>query len=166
MVAIAGIGTRAAALAALALVVGHALFKSTLFLTVGVIDKSTGTRDLRVLSGVCKRLLPISIPASLAALSMAGVTPLAGFVAKESALEALWGGARAPSRSRLPLAGPPCRRSSPVRADRRLIRQLPLDDPDRPGLERPRPAMHLGCGSRRGAVGGPRRWGSSPGLRR
>src|SRR5690606_36148385 len=41
MVAISGIGTRAAALAALALVVGHALFKSTLFLTVGVIDRAT-----------------------------------------------------------------------------------------------------------------------------
>jgi multicomponent Na+:H+ antiporter subunit A len=94
MVAIAGLGTRAAALAALALVVGHALFKSTLFLTVGVIDKATGTRDLRQLSGVGRRLLPVSIPAGLAALSMAGVTPLAGFVAKESALEALWSGAQ------------------------------------------------------------------------
>ncbi|MDV3221861.1 Na+/H+ antiporter subunit A [Intrasporangium sp.] len=92
MVAISGIGTRAAALAALALVVGHALFKSTLFLTVGVIDRAAGTRDLRRLSGVGKRLLPVSIPAGLAALSMAGVTPLTGFVAKESALGALWDG--------------------------------------------------------------------------
>ena len=89
MVAISGVGTRAAALAALALIVGHALFKSTLFLTVGIIDRSTGTRDLRRLSGVGRRLLPVSIPAWLAALSMAGVTPLAGFVAKESALGAL-----------------------------------------------------------------------------
>ncbi len=92
MVAVSGVGTRAAALAALALIVGHALFKSTLFLAVGVIDRSTGTRDLRRLSGVGRRLLPLSIPASLAALSMAGVTPLAGFVAKESALGALLGG--------------------------------------------------------------------------
>ncbi|HEY9493313.1 MAG TPA: Na+/H+ antiporter subunit A [Intrasporangium sp.] len=92
MVSISGVGTRAAGLAALALIVGHALFKSTLFLTVGIIDKSTGTRDLRRLSGLGRRLLPVSIPATLAALSMAGVTPLAGFVAKESALGALVNG--------------------------------------------------------------------------
>ncbi len=35
IVSISGVGTRAAGLAALALIVGHALFKSTLFLTVG-----------------------------------------------------------------------------------------------------------------------------------
>lgn len=89
MVAITGLGTPAAGLAALALVVSHALFKSTLFLSVGVIDKCTGTRDLRVLSGLGRRMLPISVPATLAALSMAGVIPLAGFVAKEAAMGAV-----------------------------------------------------------------------------
>jgi multicomponent Na+:H+ antiporter subunit A len=88
MVAVAGLGTAEAGLAALALVVAHALFKATLFLVVGVIDKVTGTRDLRRLSGVGRRLLPVSVPAVLAALSMAGIPPLAGFVAKEAALEA------------------------------------------------------------------------------
>ena len=57
IVAIAGLGTKASALSALALVIAHALFKSTLFLTVGVVDKCTGTRDLRQLSGVGRRLL-------------------------------------------------------------------------------------------------------------
>src|SRR6478735_2429583 len=90
IVAIAGLGTKASALSALALVIAHALFKSTLFLTVGVVDKCTGTRDLRQLSGVGRRLLPVSVPATLAALSMAGIVPLAGFVSKESALESLW----------------------------------------------------------------------------
>ena len=90
MVAIAGLGTKESALAALALVIAHGLFKSTLFLTVGVIDKSTGTRDLRELSGVGRRMLPVSVPATLAALSMAGVVPLAGFVSKESAIQSLW----------------------------------------------------------------------------
>ncbi len=94
IVAVAGLGTRASALAAITLVLGHGLFKSTLFLTVGVIDKATGTRDLRELSGVGRRLLPVAVPACLAALSMAGVAPLAGFVSKEGALEALWSSAR------------------------------------------------------------------------
>jgi multicomponent Na+:H+ antiporter subunit A len=91
IVAIAGLGTKTSALAAITLVLAHGLFKSTLFLTVGVIDKCTGTRDLRELSGVGRRLLPVAVPACLAALSMAGVVPLVGFVAKEGALEALWG---------------------------------------------------------------------------
>ncbi len=90
IVAIAGLGTKTAALAALALVLAHGLFKSTLFLVVGVVDHATGTRDLRRLSGVGTRLLPVSVPAFLAGLSMAGVIPLAGFVSKESAFESLW----------------------------------------------------------------------------
>ena len=90
LVAVAGLGTKASALAALALVIAHALFKSTLFLTVGVVDKCTGTRDLRELSGVGRQLLPVAVPATLAGLSMAGIIPLAGFVSKESALESLW----------------------------------------------------------------------------
>jgi multicomponent Na+:H+ antiporter subunit A len=90
MVGIAGFGTKESALAALALILAHGLFKSTLFLTVGVVDKATGTRDLRELSGVGRRLLPVAVPATLAALSMAGVVPLAGFVSKESALQSLW----------------------------------------------------------------------------
>ncbi|MGW5241923.1 Na+/H+ antiporter subunit A [Monashia sp. NPDC004114] len=90
IVAITGLGTKESALAALALVLAHGLFKSTLFLTVGVVDKATGTRDLRELSGVGRRLLPVSVPATLAGLSMAGVIPLAGFVSKESALTAVW----------------------------------------------------------------------------
>src|SRR5690606_23424634 len=39
---IAGFGSRTAALAALALLLAHALFKSSLFLVVGLIDHSTG----------------------------------------------------------------------------------------------------------------------------
>ena len=52
MLLLAGAGTRDGALAALGLVVGHALFKACLFLVVGVIDRRAGTRDLRELSGL------------------------------------------------------------------------------------------------------------------
>jgi multicomponent Na+:H+ antiporter subunit A len=47
-----GFGTRDAALAGLALLIGHALFKSSLFLVVGVIDRQLSTRDIRELSGL------------------------------------------------------------------------------------------------------------------
>lgn len=89
LTAIAGIGTKAAALGAVGLVVAHALFKSTLFMTVGVIDRTTGTRDLTELSGLYKRMPVLFATAVLAGLSMAGIIPLAGFIAKETAFEAV-----------------------------------------------------------------------------
>lgn len=88
LAAVAGAGTRSAAFAGLALILGHALFKSTLFLVVGVIDRTAGTRDLRELTGLHRRLPLLFLAALLASLSMAGVPPLLGFTAKEAALAA------------------------------------------------------------------------------
>ena len=88
LTAVFGVGTRDAALAGLAMLCAHALFKAPLFLVVGIIDHSTGTRDLRELSGLRTRM-PVVFWTSVAALaSMAGLPPLAGFVAKESVFEA------------------------------------------------------------------------------
>ena len=72
-----------------ALVVGilaHALYKSALFLIVGTVDHSVGTRDLRHLGGL-RALMPGSlVVTAVAALSMAGLPPLFGFLAKETLL--------------------------------------------------------------------------------
>lgn len=84
-----GLGTKAAAQAGLAMLVAHALFKAALFLTVGVVDHATGTRDLTKLSGLGRRAPVLAVAAGLAAASMAGLPPAFGFVAKESALSAL-----------------------------------------------------------------------------
>ncbi|WP_051800084.1 Na+/H+ antiporter subunit A [Catenuloplanes japonicus] len=84
LVAVLGAGTRAAALAGLTLVLAHALFKSALFLTVGAVDHATGTRDLRKLSGLGRRLPMLAVAATLAAASMAGAPPLLGFLGKEA----------------------------------------------------------------------------------
>lgn len=89
MVLLVGIGTEAAALAGLGTVIAHALFKSTLFMVVGVIDHSAGTRDLRELSGVGYRTPWLALVGGLAALSMAGIPPLVGFLTKEAAFEAV-----------------------------------------------------------------------------
>ena len=89
LVLLTGMGTQSMALAGLAMVVTHALFKATLFLSVGIVDKSTGTRDLTILSGVGRQLPWLAVFASLAAASMAGLPPLLGFTAKEAALEGL-----------------------------------------------------------------------------
>src|SRR3712207_102000 len=70
--------------------VAHALFKSALFLTVGVVDHATGTRDLRRLPGLGRRLPALAAAGGLAGASMAGLPPLLGFVGKEAAFAALW----------------------------------------------------------------------------
>ncbi|MGW2094044.1 Na+/H+ antiporter subunit A [Promicromonospora sukumoe] len=83
-----GYGTRATALAGLALLGAHAMFKASLFLVVGVVDAATGTRDLRKLAGVGRRLPLTALAATLATASMIGLPPFAGYVAKEAALAA------------------------------------------------------------------------------
>jgi len=67
-------------------VIAHALYKSALFLVAGIVDHETGTRDLRRLGGL-RKWMPYSMAiASLAALSMAGLPPMFGFLAKETLL--------------------------------------------------------------------------------
>lgn len=84
-----GFGTRDAALAGLALLIGHALFKSSLFLVVGVIDRQLATRDIRELSGLAKQAPVMTTFSAIAVASMIGIIPTIGFVAKEGAITAL-----------------------------------------------------------------------------
>ncbi len=89
LVALVGAGSRELAAAGLVMTLAHALFKSTLFLTVGVVDHATGTRDLRRLSGLGRRAPVLAVVGTAAAASMAGLPPLLGFVGKEAAFTAL-----------------------------------------------------------------------------
>ncbi|WP_194397052.1 Na+/H+ antiporter subunit A [Microbacterium atlanticum] len=84
-----GYGTRDAALAGLALLLSHALFKSALFLVVGVIDRQLSTRDLTELSGVGRQAPVMATFSIIAVASMVGLPPTIGFVAKEGVLTAL-----------------------------------------------------------------------------
>ena len=84
LVALIGIGTPAAITAAILHTIAHALFKSALFLSIGVIDHEAGTRDMRMLT-VRKMAMPATTTVIiLGAASMAGLPPLLGFVSKES----------------------------------------------------------------------------------
>ncbi|MCK7612750.1 putative monovalent cation/H+ antiporter subunit A [Roseibium sediminicola] len=61
----------------------HSLFKGALFMVAGTIDHEAGTRDITKLGGL-RAAMPITcIAAALAALSMAGLPPFIGFIAKE-----------------------------------------------------------------------------------
>lgn len=69
--------------AATAHLVNHAAFKATLFMVVGIVDHEAGSRDLSKLSGLARKLPITALLAIPAALSMAGLPPLGGFVSKE-----------------------------------------------------------------------------------
>lgn len=88
LVFLTGIGTSEALLAAVFFIVVHALYKATLFLIVGIIDYSTGSRDSTKLYGLAKYLLPASIAGFIAALSNSGIPPTFGFVGKDLAYAA------------------------------------------------------------------------------
>jgi len=78
-----GIGSEYAIKAMVVFLIGHALYKATLFMVVGSIDHETGTRDVTVLRGL-RKLMPITaIAGGLAALSMSGLPPFFGFIGKE-----------------------------------------------------------------------------------
>lgn len=83
-----GYGTQDAALTGLALLISHALFKSALFLVVGVIDRQLSTRDIGELSGVGRQAPVMATFSIIAVASMVGIIPTIGFVAKEGVLTA------------------------------------------------------------------------------
>lgn len=89
LTAVLGYGSRNTALAGLALLLGHALFKSALFLVVGVIDRQLSTRDIGELSGVGRQAPTLAAFSMIAVASMIGIIPTIGFVAKETTLASL-----------------------------------------------------------------------------
>ncbi len=82
-----GTGTAFGAMAAMFHILNHATFKAALFMSAGIIDHEAHTRDIRRLGGL-RRLMPVTfVIAVLAALSMAGIPFLNGFLSKEMMLE-------------------------------------------------------------------------------
>eukprot|EP01032_Pedospumella_encystans_P036092 gene36092-40821_t len=86
-----GFDTPYAVEAAVLYLVAHSLFKGALFMVAGAIDHEAGTRDITRLGGL-RKLMPITFAAALlAGVSMAGLPPLFGFLAKEEIYAALAG---------------------------------------------------------------------------
>ncbi|MCE3028232.1 monovalent cation/H+ antiporter subunit A [Salinicola sp. DM10] len=88
-----GLDSKLAVIAGLFHIINHATFKASLFMSSGIIDHETGTRDIRKLSGLRHSMPMTAALAGLAAASMAGVPLLNGFLSKEMMLtEALGSG--------------------------------------------------------------------------
>jgi multicomponent Na+:H+ antiporter subunit D len=77
-----GLGTPLALIGALFHLLNHAGFKSLLFLSSGVIQTSTGTRNLSELGGLGKKMPVTSATSVIGSLSIAGVPPFNGFWSK------------------------------------------------------------------------------------
>lgn len=83
LVALTGTSAEAIIKGAALYLVAHALFKAALFMVAGIIDHEAGTRDLTKLGGLRKAMPITAAAALLAALSMGGLPPFIGFLAKE-----------------------------------------------------------------------------------
>ncbi|RUO72837.1 monovalent cation/H+ antiporter subunit A [Idiomarina seosinensis] len=82
-----GIGTQGAVVTAMFHIINHACFKAGLFMTAGIIDHESGTRDMRKLQGLMG-LMPLTATlAMVVAASMAGIPPFNGFMSKELFLD-------------------------------------------------------------------------------
>jgi multicomponent Na+:H+ antiporter subunit A len=83
-----GLGSQAAVEAGCVLLLAHGAFKAALFMVAGILDRQTGTRDLRELPPLGPGWWPLVAVAAVSAASMAGLPLLLGFVAKEAAYAA------------------------------------------------------------------------------
>jgi len=77
-----GLGTPLAYIGALFHLLNHAVFKSLLFLCSGSVEYATGTRDLRRLGGLWKKMPITSATCTIGALAISGMPPLGGFFSK------------------------------------------------------------------------------------
>lgn len=90
IVAAIGTGTELGMIAAIIHTIVHALFKSGLFMMVGVIDHATGTRQLDRMPQLYKAMPVSFVVTLLGTAAMAGLPPLFGFLSKESILTAVY----------------------------------------------------------------------------
>jgi multicomponent Na+:H+ antiporter subunit A len=75
--------TTPALTAAVTFLLVHALYKSALFLVVGIIDHETGTREVESIGGLIRSMPITTFGAATAAMSMAGFPLFLGFIGKE-----------------------------------------------------------------------------------
>lgn len=92
LVLLTGFGSDYSIKAAVLYLVAHSLFKGALFMVAGIIDHETGTRNITRLRGL-RKAMPLTFAIAMAAaLSMAGLPPFFGFLAKEEIYTALAAG--------------------------------------------------------------------------
>jgi multicomponent Na+:H+ antiporter subunit D len=77
-----GLGTPLGILGGLFHLFNHSIFKSLLFLNSGALEQATGTRNLKEMGGLSKRMPTTSWTTLSASMSISGVPPFSGFWSK------------------------------------------------------------------------------------
>ncbi len=88
LVFLLGLGTAAAAQAAMLFFLAHVGYKGALFLVAGIVDHETGEREPERLGGLWRAMPVTGTVALMAGMGMAALPPFLGFVAKERLYEA------------------------------------------------------------------------------
>jgi multicomponent Na+:H+ antiporter subunit D len=83
-----GLFTVAGVAAAVYSIIHHIIVKTTLFLTGGLVEHAAGSSRLRRIGGMMRRTPFLAAMFLLAALSLVGVPPFSGFIAKLALVEA------------------------------------------------------------------------------
>jgi multicomponent Na+:H+ antiporter subunit D len=83
-----GLLTVAGLAGALLYIVHHVIVKTTLFLTGGLVERRSGTGHLDELGGLVRTAPVVAVLFLVPALSLAGIPPLSGFVAKLALVQA------------------------------------------------------------------------------
>jgi multicomponent Na+:H+ antiporter subunit D len=77
-----GLATPLGLLGGLLHLFNHAMIKALLFFTAGAVEEASGSRDLRSMGGLAKKLPVTHISSLVGGLSLAGIPPLNGFWSK------------------------------------------------------------------------------------
>jgi multicomponent K+:H+ antiporter subunit A len=88
-----GLASPLATVAAVFHILNHAAFKAALFMSAGIVDHETGTRDMRRLGGLITLLPVMGTLVIIASAAMAGLPPFNGFISKEMMLHEALGAA-------------------------------------------------------------------------
>jgi NADH-quinone oxidoreductase subunit M len=83
------VGTPLAMMAGLFLAVMHGIFKGTLFMVVGAIERQTGTSNFTEVTGLIRKMPWTFVAALMSIIALAGIPPLGGFVGKWMLYESL-----------------------------------------------------------------------------
>ncbi len=82
-------GTYLGVMAGLFLAVLHAVFKGTLFMAVGAVERQVGTTDMTKISGLIRHMPWTFFATLISIITLAGIPPLGGFVGKWMLYESL-----------------------------------------------------------------------------
>jgi multicomponent Na+:H+ antiporter subunit D len=81
-VKVAGVMVPIGAIGALYHLMNHSVFKSLLFLNAGAVEYATGTRDMKQMGGLSRRMPVTGATSLVGSMSIAGIPPFNGFWSK------------------------------------------------------------------------------------